>query len=206
MRTWDFFFPDVLPQVLGCPEPTVERALLRAAREFCDRARVWRADLDPISTVAGTADYDLSYPSQSDAVELVGAMYNGHAIQFDVVDGTSTADRNTGRGDRRLLTWDLRTVKMMPTPADSGGSIVITAILQPAETATGVPNDIGDSYCEEISDGALARLLAMNKTEWTNQMIASEKSKKFMDAIGTARKRAWKAHSNTKPRVRGTYF
>lgn len=207
MRTWDVLFPDVLPLVLGCPEPTVERALLRAAREFCAKTRCWRADLDRITTRAATSAYDLSYPSQADAVEFVNATMDGQEIDIDVVDQTTAQDRQAGNhGSRRILTWDQRSIVVMPTPAAAGALIVITAILQPSESATGVPNDIGDRYREEIACGALARLLAMPKTEWTDKGTADRKEAEFKGHIGDVKKKVWKGYSNRRPRTIGQYF
>jgi hypothetical protein len=207
VRTWDVFFPDVLPEVLGCPEPTVERALLHAAREFCVKSRCWRADLDRITTRADRADYDLSYPVGADAVEFIGATFNGHEIDLDVMDGTSTEDRRRGTaGSRRLLTWDQRTVTLIPTPADAGGLIVITAILQPSDSATGLPDDIADRHKLAIATGALARLLAMPRAEWHNTTAAASKAEAFKDAIGDAKKRAWKAHTTRRPRAQAMFY
>lgn len=206
MRTWDVFFPDVLPEVLGCPEPTVERALLRAAQDWCMRTRCWRADLDPITLRAATADYDVSYPSQADGVQFIGATINGQDIDFEVADGTSTGDRRAGsRGSKRILTSDQRIVTVMPTPATTG-TLVITALLKPSDAATGVPNDVGDRFKAEIALGALERLLKMNKTEWMNPTLAADKGKDYEQAVARVRKAVWKAWTNSRPRAVPMYF
>lgn len=206
MRTWDVFFPDVLPEVLGCPEPTVERALLRASQDWCTRTRCWRADLDAITLRDGTADYDLAYPTQAEGVQIIGATIGGFDIGLEVVDGTTTADRRAGsRGSKRVLTNDMRIVTVMPTPAATG-SLVITAVLKPSDTATGVPNELADRFKDQIATGALVRLLKLNKTEWTNPGLAGDKSKGYEKEVARVRKAVWKAWTNARPRAVAMYF
>jgi hypothetical protein len=205
VRTWDTFFPDVLPEVLGCPEPSVERALLRAAQELCRKTRCWRADLDPITT-NGVAEFELFFPTGAAAHQFVGATFNGQDIGLEVVDETSTGDRRNGTGgSTRLLTWDKRNVTMMPPPA-AGGILVVTAILVPSETATGIADAIADDYRDEIATGALSRLLATNKAEWANPVLAREKAEQFKDACARIQTQVWKAHTNRRPRARAQFF
>jgi hypothetical protein len=206
VRTWDVFFPDVLPEVLGCPEPTVERALLRAAQEWCEKTRCWRVDLDAITLIADTADYDVAYPTQAEGVQFVGATINGNDIELETLEGTTTAERRRGTGgSRRILSHDQRIVTVIPTPA-AAGTLVITAVLKPSESATGVPNDIADRFREEIATGALARLLMANKTEWSNAGLAEAKAAKFQKRIGDVRKAMWKAWTNSRPRAVPMYY
>lgn len=210
MRTWDTFYPDVLPEVLGCPEPTVDRHLLRAAREFCAKTQCWREDLDRITTRAERADYELNLPDEADLVRLVGASLDLRDIGLEVVNGTTLAERLRGNsGPRRVLTMDLRTLYVLPTPAGAQ-SLVVTAILQPSDRsdspATGVPDHVGERYGMDIARGALASLMTMNQAKWTNPALASIKRGEFNDAIGTAKTAAWKANTNTRPRVRGQFF
>lgn len=206
MRTWDTFFADVLPDTPGCPEPTVERHLLRAARRFCEGTGCWRADLTAITTRAATARYTIVYPDDADGVKLVDATLDGRQIGVEVTDGTSAAERRRGTaGERRVLTQDLRTVLVMPTPpADL--SLVLTAWLQPCNDAAGVPDDIGERYLTEIATGALATLLKINKAPWANPGLAVDKEAEFREHIAKVKSAVWKAHSNARPRMRAQWF
>lgn len=205
MRAWDTFYPDVLPDVLGCPEPTVDRHLLRAAQDFCVITKIWREDLDPIITAADTALYDLNLPRYAEAVKLVGASLNGRDIGLDVADG-STASRLAGnRGPVRVRTTDLLTVTILPTPA-ADLSLVITAILKPSDSATGVEDAIADNYRAIIATGALATLLTINKAEWRNDGLAERKQARYERDRNRVKIAAWKAFTSSSPRVRAQYF
>jgi hypothetical protein len=206
MRTWDTFFPDVLPDVLGCPEPTVERHLLNAARRFCAMSRCWRDEIDPVSIQATRATYELYYPDESAGVELIGAVLDGQDIDLEVADGTTTAKRLEGAsGQRRVLSQDLVNITVMPTP-QADGTLVITAILQPGPAATGIPERIGDRYQLAIATGALASLLKINKAAWADARLSGEKEREFMAAVADARSKAFKANTNTRLRTPTSWY
>ena len=107
MRTWDAFFADVLPDVLGCPEPTAERHILRAARRFCAETGAWRVDLDPTTTRADTTVYDLELPSGAEAVKILGGTLNGQDVDVEGADATSPGRRASGGAGRtRVMSRD----------------------------------------------------------------------------------------------------
>lgn len=204
MRTWDVFFPDVLPEVLGCPEPSVERALLKASRVFCERTGCWREDLPAITTSGQPSEF-IPYDKNAAAVRFIAATLNGKNIGLDAMDSTSAADRQAGTsGATRILSWDKRSVQILPRPA-AGQSLVITAILKPSQDAKGVPDFIAEDLRDEIASGALAELLAQ-KSEWFNPTKAQQYAADFDKAIGRVQTRVWKAHSNARPRQRPNYF
>lgn len=206
MRTWDRFYPDVLPDVLGCPEPTVDRQLLLAAAEFCERGRAWRQILDPITTSAASPFYDISWPDQADGVQLVGAALDNVDIDFEVADGTSLAQKVRGTsGRRRVLCQDLLQVQVLPTPAD-GQVLLLEAILKPAEGALGVPDFLFNRYGKAIAEGALSKLLLSSKAPWANPALAAVKKEIFDAAIKVASRRAWRANSNARPRNRAQFY
>lgn len=208
MRTWDYFFPDVLPEVLGCPEPTVERHIQRAAIRFCDKSRCWSEDLDRITTRAGKAVYDISFPDGAEGVQIVGATIDGLDIGVELEQGTSMGHRRVGNsGRRRVVSLDgLVTVTLMPTPGSDGQDLRLRCTLRPTEDATGLPDRIATKFRTAISDGALATLLAMNKGAWINPQLAGVKQGLFTDAINTARERAFRGQTNAQPRTVTSFF
>jgi hypothetical protein len=205
MRLWTEFFPDLMQDVLGCPEPTVEQYLRRAAQEFCQRTLCWREDLT-ITTRASTSEYALPLAAGGQVVKLLGASLNGNDIDLEAADGTSTADRINGtRGSKRVRLLDPFNVLLQPTQA-AGLALVLEVILKPSETSTGLPDQIADGNRLAIADGALSRLLNINRAEWRNPSLADDKKAEFEKAIGKAQTAAWKAYSRARPRVTGQYF
>jgi len=204
-RTWDFFYPDVLPDVLGCPEPTVDRHLIRAARRLCAESRCWRESLDPILLTAGEAAYHIDYPKYAEGELIVGAVLDGVQIGVEGPDDTEAADHASG-GRERVTSPDLVTVLLMPTPAASGGSLVLEAILKPTEAAESLPNEVADRYRSVIAGGALATLLKGNRAPWANPALAVDKEGEFRAAIAKARDRAWKGNTTVRKRTRAQFF
>lgn len=206
MRTWDAFFADVLPDVLGCPEPTAERHILRAARRFCEKTGVWRQDLDRITTRDGKSIYDLPLPTGGEVVRILGGSLAGCDIDVAGADDSTTAQRRRGTGGRnRVLSRDGFSVVLLPTPA-ADQELFLEAWLQPSQSATGLPNAIADKYLSEIAGGALATLLLVNKAPWANPGLADRKERDFAAAIGQAKKDAWKAYTANTPRARAQFF
>lgn len=206
MRTWDAFYPDVLPDVLGCPELTAERHLLRAAQRFCRETRCWRDELDPIVTNATNNLYDLTWPDNAMGVELIAATLDGEDIALEVADGTTLGDRLKGMsGRKRVLTLDLATVTVLPKPS-AGQRLVLSAILKPSEDAAGVPDAVADQHMQAIATGALSTLLAINKAAWANPGLSQVRAQEFQTKINDARSRSWKANTNRNPRVRGQFY
>lgn len=204
MRTWDRYHGDVLPEAIGIPIPTAERALLRAAQEFCEKTGVWWADLDTVRTRNGGGD--ISPPRDAIVVKIVGAALNGRDIGLEVPNASTTADRaGTTHGKTRFQTLDMTTFTIMPEPADDL-PVIITAWLKPTDDADGIPDHVGDQWSEAIAAGALARILAMSKTDWTNVGRAADKDKEFKAAIGRAQVRAWRGFTNARPRAKAQYF
>ena len=51
------FFPHVAPHLPGMPDAVLERYISKVAIDLCTRAKIWRADMTPISLVAGQQRY-----------------------------------------------------------------------------------------------------------------------------------------------------
>jgi hypothetical protein len=206
MRTWDTFYPYVLPEVLGCPEPTVDLHLVGAAREFCVATRCWREVLETIRTTSAEVDYDIYYPKGAQGITLVGAAINGRDVGFDAPDASTLAERLRGNsGPKRVRTQDMRRVQILPTPA-AGLDVVLEALLQPTESCTGLPDAVADAYLRAIAGGALASLLAMSGQPWTNVAAAGIKRGLFERDMARVKSRIWKGNSNLRPRVSGQFF
>lgn len=207
MRAWETFYPYVLPEVLGCPEPTVDLALVSAAREFCGVTKCWRADLAAIPTLLNTPSYALVFDANVDGHTIINADLEGDELDLDVPDATSLTERRRGTGGRRRLrTVDMRTVTLIPTPA-AGLNLRIEAICKPSESAANFAHDAtADRYRREIARGALAELLNMNKQPWTNNVLAADLRKKFERDMGRVKSITWKGHTNSRPSHSGQFF
>jgi hypothetical protein len=203
VRTWDRYLPDVLPEVIGCPNPTATRHLLRAAQRFCEETGCWRVDLDPVLT---SPDMQFDIPSGARIARLWDASVDGRPIDIDTQNGTRLADRKAGlTGCDRLLTSDRVNFTILPTPAD-GLEVIVAVSLMPTDDAAGIPDEVGDEYSAVIAKGALSTLLAMNNVAWQNIGRAGDFAREFGNAIDTTAIRVARSYSSTRPRARVRTF
>jgi hypothetical protein len=206
LRTWDTFFPDVLPEVIGCPEPTVERALVATWRDLCAFTKVWRQDLDAITMIAGNDTYDMLPPYGAEVMQVESATLNGVDIRVVNAEGTSLRSRVAGTGSSRVQVIDTTQLRVQPTPATGGGLLVLAAVLVPTDNATGVDSTLADAHKMMAADGTLARLLLLNKAEWANPALAAVKQAQYNAARGRLQWRVAKARSTQSPRTRAQFF
>lgn len=204
MRAWDTFYPRVLPDVIGCPEPTVDLALLDTARDFFQFTKAWREDLEATVLAATVSDYEFEVPTGAELVQAEDATLAGRCIR--ILLATTLQDRVSNNGQRGIQVIDTTQFRVLPTPAESGAELVIAAVLMPSETATGLPEEMADAYRLEIANGALARLLTMNKAAWANPTLAAIKETAYLAGRGRVQTRVWRARSASTPRSRGQYF
>jgi hypothetical protein len=192
---WSTIHPLILPDLPGCPTPTVDSALAAAAEEFCARTHIWRETLDFEYAVKNVADYTL------------GATAVIETVLWAVLDGDVLQHIDPRYIDKRRLTdvakptsfWVVNDtdVRLMPIPDDKY-RMDITVAIKPSRTATGIEDWIYESYVDPIVSGAVWRLARVPGKEWTNPETAAYHHRLFERGIVDARVRD---HRNTTLRV-----
>ena len=76
MATTDDFLSGILPDVPGCPLPTVRFHVHRAVMEFCRESGIWHEDLTPIDLVTLAAGQwcELTYSGTAWDVTAAGSL------------------------------------------------------------------------------------------------------------------------------------
>lgn len=203
MKTWSQFFPDILAEVPGCPDPMLERALLRAAQEFCAGTQAWKLWLDASPTALNVTDYDLELAPNSELLRLERATLDGRAI--NVITSAELPDDwlNNRNVSTCVFTDDRKTITLLPPPA-AGLSLRIEACLKPASNATGVEDFLFDYYADTIAMGALARLMQKSNVPFSNPTKGMELERRFtheIARIGFQKGRGFSSR-HARPRVR----
>lgn len=186
MKAWDAFFPDVLPYIeAGIPDPMVERQLLRAAQQFCQRTRAWRVELDPTPTTSELS-YDIDFPPASELVRVESAKLNGSPI---------TIWRNKpGANGQYVFTPDGKAIAFKRAP-EPGSQLVLDVTLKPGDKATGVEDAIFDRYVDLIASEAIARLNG-----------DSVRHDQFIEDCATVRADLWRGSAAIRPRTKASWF
>lgn len=196
MSAWSAFYPWVLPHVRGCPDPLVDRALCDAAREFCARSRAWQVKADPVASDGSTRTLEFVFPTGAELVRVERATVAGEDWAILNADG-QPADADEASPEESLadtvVVIDKTQYQLWPVPG-SGDEIVILMALQPTVAAEGVGNVIYEQWGEGMAQGALMRLKAMPKADWSDADGAALASGAFERAVHRAAN--WKFRQN----------
>ena len=174
---------DIVPDVPGCPDPTVVLALRRATRHFFEQTRIWRMWLAPVSIIKGTLNYGLVLPAQTNLVGLERATLNGRTLSVLTAPSlpsdwqTQTIQQASG-----VFTEDRTTFNFLP--AQTTGDIVkIEVTLKPGEESLGVEDIFFDQYADILATGAKARLMLQPAKPYSNAAMGMGLEQQFNDAI-----------------------
>jgi hypothetical protein len=189
---WEKFYPYVQPYVPGCPEVVIDTHLQEAAEEFCARSEVWRADLETIKIVGGTADYELDAPTGALIENVLLLRVEGRPLT-QVHDGNftptvlPTGAPVTGRPSMFSILGDT-SVRLYPTP-DVKYNMEGLVVLKPSLRSRGVEDFIFNTHGRSIAVGAVARLTGIPGKEWTNPDVAYSHMSEFQRKICAAKTR-----------------
>lgn len=181
------FFPYVIPEVTGCPDPLAKMHIISAAAEFCRETLAWTDAQDPIPLVDGVSEYEIECPSQSYALTVRDVTIGGVRLvpitmgQLpSVLPNWQTAQGNEPRYYNASGTRGY--IQVYPIPAaTTGQSMTVRAAFVPSSGASTLPDFLGQRHMEVIASGAKARLLAMLGVAWANP-VAGAFHKQLFDA------------------------
>lgn len=187
MADLEDFYPYILPDVVGCPEPAVDNAIIRAARDLCTHGKAWQAELDWIPVVDSLAEYELALPVGAALVVLEWVKWNG--VKLGVAHSLADIDTTQVGPPTRYAQPDLVNIVLLPTPASLPASSVLTlhATLKPSATASQLPDVLFDEHVESIAAGARAILKRQPGKEWSDPKGALDDDAAFQRAKGEAR-------------------
>lgn len=206
MAPWFSLHHYVLPEAQGAPSPTLDRALLGAAREFYERTRVWRPWLE-ITTVGVTREYALPVPADSEVVRLEQATLNGAPFGLLQADAQAVDLANDVGHDNGLAAVSSDLKRVIFTREQATGSLLrVQAALMPSETATGLADPDFAQYVRAIAKGAAAELLSQSGVQWANPQRAMQCREEFTSRIAAAAWRLHKGATSTVPRRRLRIF
>lgn len=183
---------DVLPSLVADPsDPVTERAIRRAAIEFCAGSWVWQHLMDPIDLVAGEATYDLEAPTGADVSAVMHVECNGQPLENKSLEWLNR-EYPSWRLDRETPRWftqvipDQVILAKVPDVSVTGG-LYMTLAIEPAQTSTSFPKWIANQFLYALVDGALSTLMLMPEKPWTDLKNGAARLDNFNAAINNAR-------------------
>lgn len=211
LTTW---FNDVLPDVPGCLEAVALDAILDAAVVFCERTKVHKADLAPITLQANTPATAFVAPvsaPQTRVSLILDAVYGTTSLSFRDPDWLRIHYDpiwRTKTGTPQFITQDdedsFRVVPYLTTTATSLLNLFVA--LKPTATATDIEARLWREYREVIQAGALARLMMSPKKPYSNAILGAANNDMFESAIARIAHKAFKGHVRSRTRTKAHFM
>lgn len=200
------FAQDITPLVSGCPDSIIEKAILNACIEFCQRTQSWRTT-ETETVIQHSFPLTVSTPANAKLHRVLSVTADGVAlasgIDLQLDESQSSWRDGTGQPVEWLMANDDELI-VTPLP-ESNMQLGITACYHPARTAASVPDYLYDAHAEIIASGALARLLSMRGAAWTEPNLAALHAGRFAEAIRDTRSDYQRSLSGAHHRVKA-YF
>ena len=212
MSAYEDFFPYVVPEVAGCPEPMVVHAIRSTCIEFCEKSLVLTRDHDPITIIENKVDYDLEPPAGYLAIKVMKAWVNNQPITPLVPDFVREAAvynrlfaeyQQQPNTPQHYLQKEERSISLWPMPDRKiANGLTLRVALKPTRASTTIEDVIFEDYAETIAAGALSRLMTNANRPWQNMEMAAINAVKFNSGLNVARTRALHGHTRSNLSVR----
>lgn len=186
MQTYDAI-TQLAAQVPGCPEQTLIRAYLDAARELCRRALVRRRTVTG-TTSAGQTNYTLTPATDEEIIDVSFCSIDDQPIRkITYEQAVRLGGKDLGRVE--YFNAGLNTVKFFGTPA-GGETYEMRINSQPIRTAATISDSFVNRWGETIELGAMARIFRMAGMPWSTFDGSRFMTVQFEEALELARSQA----------------
>ena len=200
MKTYEAFFPDVLPDVPGCPSDVAIRAIRHAVIEFCEKSLIYQVTQDPITVREGLVDYDLDAPNGYRVQKVMKVWFRGVELEpvapDDMVNPDAYSQHIGGYTPSKSLPTgytqkDFESVSFLPIPNQTyTNAITMRVALVPLRDSTQIEDFLYEQWGESIACGAKARLMLNPGKPYSNQEAAAINQGRYLTALNDARQRA----------------
>lgn len=207
-KSYEEFFPYVLPDVAGCPEITAIQAIRDSAINFCEQSLIHQVDLDPVSVVAKLADYDIDTPVSGHRVtKIMKAWYKGTELlpaAPDQVRDPSVYNQHIGGYETQYSTpkyfiqkgWD--SFSLLPIPDQSlASAITMRVALVPLRTSTSCEDFLLEQWVEPIAASAVAKLQLSAGKPYSNPAAAAINQATYIRGLNAARQKANRGYTRS---------
>ena len=168
---WATMVPAIAAELPDIPKFTAMSAIQREAQEFYRHSRAWRVrGVTLATTVLGQSVYTVATANPS------GALLCGLPAIW--IDGQEGKELQPGEADESLPADTSATpfvgvagpdsIILSPLPAAAGMVITATVAYEPADSATGLDDELYRLHREGIERAAIARLKAQPGKPWSD--------------------------------------
>lgn len=191
---------DVRQKVRPCPGAVIQRAYVRAARDFCGQSRWYQADYN-LTLQANVRAYAIAPPVASGfadtQLEVVDLTWQGHWINSSLTGALSWTP--LGKADPSAFNPNVApdmptrvayspegTVEFDAVP-DQAYPVMLKVVYQPIEAATDIPDALLVKWREQIEAGALEYLYSLEGEPFANGKLAAASGAVYRAGINNAK-------------------
>jgi len=204
MTDLDDFLPYIMPYAPGCSEPMARQALITAAKEFCQRTRLWRSE----DSFALSQDCNIvCAPDGANLYEIEYASLDGRALE-PIGYAELNREHPEWRTTEGLGKWisQVEHDSVVVAPAVSTGTLRLNLILAPADDAEQLPDFLAKHYRQIISWGALREILLVPNQSFTNADGAALYGARFEQKVDSLFDRNIKGQQRAPARTRAQFM
>jgi hypothetical protein len=206
--TYESLLPDIIPMVPGCSDTLIENNVRASVIELCEKAAVYQAELDPVTTVANVFEYDLEPPAGSVVHKVLWVTHKGREIEpitTQLLEQRKPRWRETGYEGtpEYYVKVSQSLLHLVPVPSETiASSTILRAQLKPSQSSQSSDDELMSDYRETIIYGALYRLLRLPSKDWTDYAGAQVYGSLFNEGIVEAERRGRHADTNVSRTVK----
>ena len=187
---------EIIPMVPGCTDTLIERSIRSAVIELYEKAEVYQYELDPITTVSGTYEYDFEVPNGTAVHKILWVTYDGDDLE--PISSSLLEEREPKWRDSNYYGTPIYYIKqsqaifwLAPVPdVTKTNSVRMRAILKPTHSSTSCNADVMNDYRDTIVNGTLVRLLRTPSKDWTDYNAAQIYNQLFQEGLTFADRKA----------------
>lgn len=181
------FVPYIQLAVQSCPVTSIINAVRDGAIAYCRASHVWKQDGFQVHVVAGTSQYEITAPDNTDVSEITLAKYDGDELDPLTEQQMKSKDDSDGSPYHYTFTEPL-TLNVWPTPeVDLANGLVLELVLQPKYNTTQCPEFLLARHREAIVAKAKALLMMIPNKPWTDPGLAAINEAEFRRKSSGAR-------------------
>lgn len=179
----DALFPLVMPEVSGCPHPTLVLHLAMAGQRFCVETGAWAVMADEQITSEGLTEYDVEPATDAMVVRVRDVWLDGKVLKpVGVASAIGRLDVPTG-----YTHYDDRQVLRLNGQPSAAQKLQMRLVMAPKTNSTTIPDDLAMRHQVAIAAGAKSTLMVMPNQVWTNPQLGGYHAQEFKRAISEAR-------------------
>ena len=179
---WVDFYPFVLPDVIGCPEPTLDHHIRRAAIDLCRKTLCYTQTLDPLLADGVSNTVSIDTPSATEIVRVMAVTVDGKTFSLAGVQQAHAYVASQFPGEYAFQE-DNQNLSIYPLQL-AGIVVSVDAALMPTMKATRL-DDMFTTYVQDIAYGAVASLAMIPSQAWSNPQLAGHSAGMFRSRCDT---------------------